>query len=281
MASKCCMYEFETRFRLPRYTSLVLLRLSYWSLLFVLFSHPWLHVMIFFALRRGFLPTVKSNFRSKSSTAVRKPVWKPRHLKDSFTTDEALRTLVQQGKYAYAYRVYLQLHYFGVPIRHSTIYLKPALAQLEDISERRPGIFYVWISLLPSRHHMPGRRLYPNPFGHEHFNALYTSGHPVQMIPVVYRFARTAASKGYFLTIFDRFMAFIVRFVSPSNGVTLICGLTECAVQYERKHGLTLIGGFGQDMVQRRIKWLRTKVEKACLAAGWNEVTERIGSQET
>ncbi|KAF9268821.1 hypothetical protein L218DRAFT_532981 [Marasmius fiardii PR-910] len=230
--------------------------------------------MIFFATR-SFLPaTTKFSIRLQSSNAKKKL-----KRREPFKTDESLRTLVQQEKYAYAYRVYLQLQYDGIPIRHSTLYLKPALTELSDLSERRPDIFYVWISLLPGRHHMPDRRLHPNPFGHEHFNALYTFGYPVQMIPVAYQFARTAASKGYFSTVFDDFMAFIVRFVTPSNGVSLICGVMECAVQYERDHGLLLVGEFGEEMVQRRIELLRSKVERACLMAGWDEEVERILSQ--
>ncbi|KAG7090886.1 hypothetical protein E1B28_009966 [Marasmius oreades] len=237
--------------------------------------------MIFFTTRRSFLSTAKfPNFRLNASCATNKSVWKPRYRKDPFCTDEALRTLVQQGKYAYAYRVYLQLHYDGIPIRHSSIYLKPALAQLSDISERSADIFYVWISLLPSRHHMPGRRLCPNPFEHEHFDALYTSGYPAEMIPVVYQFARSAASKGFFPTVFNKFMAFIVRFVTPSNGTNLVCGVMERAVQYEIDHGWSVVGRFGQDMVKRRIECLQSKVVRACLTAGWDEAVEKIRSRE-
>ncbi|KAK1229195.1 hypothetical protein PQX77_007767 [Marasmius sp. AFHP31] len=191
-----------------------------------------------------------------------------------YQTDEALKVLVEQRKYAYAYRVYLQLHFDGIPITHRSLYLKPALAQLPDLSPSYPDIFYAWISLLPSRHLMPNERLHPNPFGHEHFKAIYTSGYPAEMIPIAHRFAKTASSKGYFTTVFDQFVAFATRFVTPSNGAAMVGDLLDAATRYEkdREHRYLIAGSEeGPDnATQECIEELRSIAVRACRATGWH-----------
>ncbi|KAL0072800.1 hypothetical protein AAF712_000563 [Marasmius tenuissimus] len=225
--------------------------------------------MIFFRLRG--LQSLPSFCRFNSTFVAPKRRSTP---PSPYQTDEALKVLVEQRKYAYAYRVYLQLHFDGIPIAHRSIYLKPALAQLSDLSPSYPDIFYAWISLLPSRHLMPNERLYPNPFGHEHFKAIYTSGYPAEMIPIAHRFAETASSKGYFTTVFDQFVAFATRFVTPSNGAAMVRDLLDAATRYEKdRERHYLVAGPEEDSdnaTQKRIENMRSIAAKVCRATGWH-----------
>ncbi|KAL0581824.1 hypothetical protein V5O48_000192 [Marasmius crinis-equi] len=133
---------------------------------------------------------------------------------------------------------------------------------------------------------MPDGRLYPNPFGHEHFGAIYMSGRPVTAIPIAYRFAKTAASKGYFATVFGRFMTFIARFVTPSNGAKMASELLDAAIQYERGEGrLVMDSGAwaeaSQERADKRVESLRSTVERACYLAGWFGELEKIRAESS
>ncbi|KAK7043771.1 hypothetical protein VNI00_008383 [Paramarasmius palmivorus] len=157
----------------------------------------------------------------------------------------ALRRLVYEQKYAEAYRYLLALNASSrtTRIKSDKIYIKPVLHHLPHLPNAfHSTIFFNWLQLLPTYEELSRPRPSQSRghgFQHPRFSRhFYTEGDPTTLLPVVVKWAATAAQKGYIHNIWTEWWAWIVRLVSEKTGVELGMELVQNAVDYELERGL-------------------------------------------
>ncbi|KAE9405016.1 hypothetical protein BT96DRAFT_988852 [Gymnopus androsaceus JB14] len=115
-------------------------------------------------------------------------------------TIESLHQLIQQNKFATAYRVRCALQDHGKDIPHDMVFVNAALGEINSLSSVTYNAFYAWLNLLPAKHTLnAGQR---NPF--RLFRTLHRSGVPSRDLEAILGLAKIACSKGYFFEEFKR-----------------------------------------------------------------------------
>ncbi|KAK0482210.1 hypothetical protein IW261DRAFT_1606156 [Armillaria novae-zelandiae] len=145
----------------------------------------------------------------------------------------------------------------AVPIQRDIIYADAAFHYIESQPKDFMREFVAWLSLVPTKHDMPG---WESPFSRiQRF--LFSTGVPVVSFPIVTQFGVVATSLGYLKDIWPRLGQTLSLLADPASGLNYLTDLERAAVQYEK--------GIRPERVLQIEQYYRAMMINTCCHMGW------------